>query len=336
MTVPAEPPLDPLGVTVVLPVFWPQVDEERVRLLRDALDSVREQRFPGAFEVLVVDDGSPRPVEAQAPRLGGAVRFVRQAHNGGVARALNRGLAEARHPFIARLDADDRWLPGKIEKQLALFAADPDLTIAGTGMVLTTPEGEATETHVRPGDWAWALEFLAAGGSPFPHGSVVARREVYRLLGGYPQEPALRYCEDYALWADWVRFFKPGMVEEVLYRYTVSPHSVSVAHREEQIRGTQGVQRRLAGLVPARVPEALEELSGIVGCTLFEAGLLAFRMWRFGTVVRLPASAAGPLGAVMPDRRIVRTKLGALDVGAAVGNPAVAPAADAEPLHAAP
>jgi hypothetical protein len=338
LTAPTEPP-DPHAVTVVLPVFFPEADGERVRLLRAALESVHVQRFPSAYEVLVVDDGSPRPVVELAPRLGNetkAVRFVRLPHNTSIANALNRGLAEARYPFIARLDADDRWVETKIEKQLALFAADPDLTIAGTGMTLVTPSGEPIETHVRPGAWAWALDFLAAGGSPFPHGSVLARRDVYRLLGGYPLDPAVRRCEDYALWADWVRFFKPGMVEEALYHYTVSPDSISVAHREEQIRGTQLVQARLEGLIPARVPDALAELAGIVGCTLREAGTLAFKMWRFGAIVRLPPSAAGPLAALMPDRevRIQRGPEGAREAAVVMANPCISIPGDARPIHA--
>ncbi|HEX8168857.1 MAG TPA: glycosyltransferase [Beijerinckiaceae bacterium] len=301
-----EPPHPP-GVTVLLPVFFRDADADRVRLLRDALESVHVQRFPAAYEILVVDDGSPSPIEALAPRLGHeakAVRFIRLQHNCGIAAALNRGLAEARYPFIARLDHDDRWLETKIEKQLALFAGDPDLTIAGTGMTVVTPLDEPIETHVRPGSWAWALDFLAAGGSPLPHGSVLARRDIYRLLGGYPLDGAYRYCEDYALWADWLRFFKPGMVEEALYRYTVSPGSVSVAHREQQIRASILVRQRFDSLAAARIPEALDELSAAMGCTLLEAGFLAFKMWRFGAVVRLPASAVGPLETIMPDRRI--------------------------------
>src|SRR3712207_3197389 len=94
------------------------------------------------------------------------------------------------------------------------------------------------------------------------------------------------------------------MVEETLYRYTVSPHSVSVSHREQQIRGSLLIRKRFEGLVPARVPEALGELARIIGCTLREAGTLAFKMWRFGVVVRLPPAAAAPLAAVMPDREI--------------------------------
>jgi glycosyltransferase involved in cell wall biosynthesis len=295
------------GVTVLLPVFFRHLDAERIRLLRDALRSIHVQRFPSHYEILVIDDGNSSPIAELLPLLKGetmATRFVRLPHNTGIANALNRGLAEARYPFIARLDQDDRWLETKIEKQLALFVDDPDLTITGTGMALVTPEDEAIETHVRPSSWEWALNFLTAGGSPLPHGSVLARRDIYRLLGGYPIDPICEYCEDYALWADWLRFFKPGMVEEVLYHYTVSPHSVSVAYREQQIRGTQLAQARLRNVIPGRVPEALAELARLVGCTLLEAGTLAFKMWRFGVSVRLLPSAAIPLTMIMPDREV--------------------------------
>ena len=219
-----------LGVSVLLPVFLRQAAARDIFWLRRALESVHDQAYPGKVEVLIVDDGSAMPVEGFAAELGAAgsrVRWIRHHRNRGLVHALNSGLRHASHPLIARMDADDEWLPGKIVKQLKLFADDPDLTIAGTGMERVTPSGEAVDQHVRPADWKLLLRFMFDVGCPFPHGSVVARTAIYRLLGGYPHDAALAHCEDFALWGTWLRFFKPAMLEEVFYRYTMGEGSVS-------------------------------------------------------------------------------------------------------------
>src|SRR4051812_23058883 len=109
------------SVSVVLPVFWREADSEDVRLLRRALDSVAIQDFPDEHEIIIVDDGSPVPVASLAsftPEERRTVRILRSERNCGLSHALNRGLVAARFPLVARLDADDRWLPGKIPKQL--------------------------------------------------------------------------------------------------------------------------------------------------------------------------------------------------------------------------
>jgi glycosyltransferase involved in cell wall biosynthesis len=104
------------------------LDEER--FLAEAIASVRGQTF-GDWELLLVDDGSHDRSLAIATESAAAdparVRCLR--HPGGVNRGMsasrNLGLAAARGEYVAFLDADDVWLPGKLEEQLACFAAEP-------------------------------------------------------------------------------------------------------------------------------------------------------------------------------------------------------------------
>ncbi|MGF9759598.1 glycosyltransferase [Microvirga sp. 0TCS3.31] len=302
----------PLAVSVLLPVFFRDLGSEDLRLLRRALDSIRQQEFRDDYEVLVLDDGSAVEIEGVLRKLGNIdlekMRFIRNRRNQGLVYTLNRGLAEARFPLIARLDADDCWLPTKIKKQLDLMEADRDLTITATGMTLVTPEGKALETHVRPGDWTGILRFFVDVGCPFPHGSVLARRDIYTILGGYSHNPASSHCEDYALWGIWLRFFKPAMVEEALYDYTVSSSSVSFVHGEQQRRASGVVNSRFRNLdLIARLPSALGELASILGCSVLDAGMLAYKMWRFRVPVYLPSACLDPLKAIMPDRNLSAT-----------------------------
>ncbi len=314
---------DAPGVSVLIPVLFRQGGAQEVRLLRRALESVHDQRFPGPFEIVLVDDGSPMPVATHMADLGaaaGGVHIVRRAKNQGITTALNAGLVAARHPYIARLDADDAWRPTKIEKQLALFAADPDLTITATGMVLVTPEGKALGTHIRPAEWGPILDFVVDVGCPFPHGSVLARRDIYLALGGYPHLAGYDNCEDFALWSLWLRFFKPRMVEEVLYDYTVSPSAVSQVHGSAQARASDALRANFAKLGLAKtLPAAMTAFATALGLSNIEAGLLAWRMWRHGLAVRLPEAACAPLRAIMPDRDVACGAGEGLSVGEVLG-----------------
>lgn len=103
------------------------------RFLGHALESVLAQDFPAEqMEVLVVDDGSTDDTRAVVARYGSRVRYLHKP-NGGQASALNLGFAEARGEFVALLDADDVWLPGKLRRVVEAFDAHPD-----AGMVYHT------------------------------------------------------------------------------------------------------------------------------------------------------------------------------------------------------
>ena len=110
----------PPSVSVVVPAY------NEPDFLAEALRSVAAQTLPPA-EVIVVDDGSPRDLRAAAESagLGSRLRYVRQDNAGGAA-ARNRGIAMAASEWVAFLDHDDRWLPHKLERQLAAAAAHPE------------------------------------------------------------------------------------------------------------------------------------------------------------------------------------------------------------------
>lgn len=297
------------AISVLLPVFHREKSLTNIAFLRRALESIHDQKISVPYEILLVDDGSPDPVFEQANLLGAAakdVRWIRLDRNMGLVNALNRGICAANYGFIARLDADDSWLPTKIEKQLRLFEADPDLTITATGMRLVRNDDTVIDDLIRPGDWNGILKFFVDGGCPFPHGSVVARTEVYRLLGGYPHSGRFSHCEDYTLWGTWLRFFKPAMVEECLYNYTVSDSSVSAQYGAQQATASQVVNRTFArGNLAGRLPMALQKLSEMLNLSLFNAGRLAYMLWHFGPAVLLPKSTAEVLSVILFDREFV-------------------------------
>jgi glycosyltransferase involved in cell wall biosynthesis len=103
-------------VDVVVPAF------NAARHLREAIDSVLAQSLPPS-RVIVVDDGSTDATAAVARDCGTTVEVVAHAHNRGAAAARNTGIAVATAPYVAFLDADDRWLRDKLERQCAALEA---------------------------------------------------------------------------------------------------------------------------------------------------------------------------------------------------------------------
>jgi glycosyltransferase involved in cell wall biosynthesis len=92
--------------------------------LAGALECILGQTRPPT-EVVVVDDGSSDDTVAIARSWGDPVRVVEQP-TGGPAATRNRGAAEATGDLLAFLDPDDRWLPHKLEVQVAHLTAEPD------------------------------------------------------------------------------------------------------------------------------------------------------------------------------------------------------------------
>ncbi len=112
-------------ISLIIPAF------NRAALIGATLDSVLAQTHP-VSEVLVVDDGSTdntrEVVREYEKRSQGIIRLIQQK-NVGPSAARNHGLSLCTGDYVAFLDADDLWLPRKIEKQLALLQSDP--TAAG-------------------------------------------------------------------------------------------------------------------------------------------------------------------------------------------------------------
>src|SRR6266852_114001 len=82
--------------------------------IEEAIESVLSQDFPSEkMEILVVDDGSTDDTAERVRKYGERVKYLYK-DNGGQASAFNYGSARARGEYVALLDADDYWLPGKL------------------------------------------------------------------------------------------------------------------------------------------------------------------------------------------------------------------------------
>ena len=177
-------------VSVIIPTY------NSARYVTDAVESVLGQSFDD-LEVLVIDDGSTDETEKVMSGYGAPVRYIRQA-NGGVAAARNRGISESRGRFVAFLDADDVWLPFKLERQLEAISQRSNNRACYSAFTVATSELKPAVIY-RSKDQGHFLEALLTSGNIVGTPStVICERELLDEAGGF--DPALSYGADWDLW----------------------------------------------------------------------------------------------------------------------------------------
>lgn len=133
----APPHPDPAAPSVTVVI----ATRDRPVLLRRAVESVLAQRYPGAVEVIAVFDQSAPEADLASDGAGpeGGARRVRVLANErtpGLAGARNTGITAATGELVAFCDDDDLWLPGKLAAQVERLAAEPELELVTTGVLV--------------------------------------------------------------------------------------------------------------------------------------------------------------------------------------------------------
>jgi glycosyltransferase involved in cell wall biosynthesis len=176
-----EPRHDGPLVSVVIPTH------NRPDLVRRALASVVSQSYRGPIETIVVHDKeAPDPTLESGDRLR-PVRAIENNHTPGLAGARNAGLAVARGEFIASLDDDDFWINGKVEAQVSVLLADPELLVVATGVVLHTADGQVRQRQA-VGPLVTRRDLMRARIADLHSSNLMMRRGAFDLAGPYDEE----------------------------------------------------------------------------------------------------------------------------------------------------
>jgi glycosyltransferase involved in cell wall biosynthesis len=191
-----------------------------------------------SLELIVVDDGSTDEtarVLAAAAARDPRVRVLPQA-NEGLTRSLVTGCDAAVGEFIARQDAGDISLPGRLEKQCAVLRRSPTTVLVSCFTRSVGVYGEVvhescvTAAELRAGLRAESLETLRG---PSRHGTVMMRGDAYRRVGGY--RPAFPVAQDIDLWLRLAEIGDVDVVPDVLYEADLSPDSITARRRSDQV-----------------------------------------------------------------------------------------------------
>ena len=191
-----------------------------------AIDSALAQQIE-SLEVVVVDDGSRDGTAQVLAGYGDRIRVIGKKSNRGLAAARNIAVDHARGHFLAFLDADDEWLPGRLEKTIAALETHPTTSMAFSDVVPIDRKGIAlAPTYLHPGMARPPLmeNLMEEGGWPILPSTVTIRRWVFDRVGGQAEEfHGSGGFDDADLWFLLRELGDFAFVPEPLARYRLTP-----------------------------------------------------------------------------------------------------------------
>jgi len=270
-------------ISVIIPTF------NREKLILRALDSVLTQSFRD-IEVWIIDDGgnddTEKVVRARADESPDIpVHFI-HTPNRGVAAARNTGIHRSSGSWIALLDSDDEWLPGKLEKQMAFSLENPGISLIHTeeiwirkGIRVNPPKayrrfgGDVFEK---------SLPVCMIGPS-----TAMFRRDLFEKTGGFDENYPV--CEDYDFWLRTTKRYETGLIPEALtIKYGGHADQLSTTHVAMdywRVRSMCGIMKT-GELSPQRQEAVLRELSRR-GSTLLKGYIKHGREEKFREVLTM-------------------------------------------------
>lgn len=244
-------------VAVIVPCY------DAAPYLARALDSVFAQTYRD-YCVYVIDDGSNDDIATVLHSYAGRVVSLKQEHSGQAA-ARNHGIRLSDSPYVAFLDADDEWLPEKLERQITMFREAPS-----KGMIysdcFTSGDGPSAGSY-------FARNGTPAGGRVFERflkgcdvytPTVIVRRECLLDVGLFDE--TLPVGEDYNLWLRIAARWEVGVIPEVLAIRHFTPGSLSrTTSREQVAKNVITVFEKLLGACPSLAPHERQALRVAIG-----------------------------------------------------------------------
>ncbi|MCI0671729.1 MAG: glycosyltransferase family 2 protein, partial [Myxococcaceae bacterium] len=223
------------------------------RFLPETLDSLLAQTLRD-FELIVVNDGSSDGTQEVLERYQARDRRIRVISNGrlGYTGAANAACQHARGRYIARSDADDISLPGRLVRQVAFLEANPEVAMTGTwAVIFGLKRGELRF----PTD-SDSLKVAPLFYNPFLHSSGMWRSRLFHE-DGVSYDARFSEASDYQLWVDVARRHPVANMPEFLLRYRVTSTSVTLSSAMKQ-RATAKEIRRLQLVALGVEPDARE------------------------------------------------------------------------------
>ena len=226
-------------VSVIMPAFNAE------KTIGASVESVLGQTFEN-WELLVINDGSTdRTIDIMAQFNDKRIRLITQ-ENQGVAAARNTGLRQASGEYVAFLDADDLWLPTKLEKQVALF----NRSGIQLGLVYTKHRG-----FIENLAQSFSMDVDASIGYDnlyhrllimdyVPTLTVMIRASLIAEIGYFRED--LRGTEDWDYWIRIAKYYALERVNEELALYRISPNSLSRNKDKHAIEELKVLDRHLS------------------------------------------------------------------------------------------
>lgn len=213
------------------------------RYLKEAIDSILNQSFLD-FEFVIVDDGSNdrtpgilREYLAKDKRI----RIITNVDNIGLTKSLNKAIRVANGKYLARMDADDIALPGRLGKQIEFMENNPEMGLLGTAYYEIDKQGKIIGSKFFP-LVDKELRKVLIKYNPFFHASVMFKKEPLQKTSLY-DENIIR-AQDYDLWFRLAKNYKLANLAEPLMKRRYSKEMISFKNENEQLFWAQKARKR--------------------------------------------------------------------------------------------
>jgi glycosyltransferase involved in cell wall biosynthesis len=234
-------------VSVIIPTY------NSIRFVTEAIDSVLAQTFQD-FEILVVDDGSNDETrQVLKEKYGDSIRYLYK-ENGGVSSARNYGIERAEGKYIAFLDADDVWMPEKLEKQVELLESDSEIGLCYTGAI-KVDENLELKDYIQAQRYEDACEGLLLNMNILVLSSSFVRKDIVLQTNGF--DSRFSTCADKEYWLRLSLLTKFAPIEEFLVKYRDVTNSMS-SNPDLSKKDTLGVLEKFFNL--PNLPEKYQKL----------------------------------------------------------------------------
>ncbi len=217
-------------VSVIIPTY------NRGKYVVKAIDSVLVQSY-GNIEIIVVDDAS---IDGTGEIMSGLAKkcpniiYIKNDHNLGFVRNLNKGISFAKGEYIARLDDDDIWCdPLKLEKQVGFLEKNKEYVLIGGGVVRVDMQGLEVARYLLPETDAEIKKAILVD-NVFAHSAMVFRKSTFLKAMGY--DGRFGFFADWALWLEIGKMGKFYNFQEFFIHYLDQEGNKPNSNRDYEIR----------------------------------------------------------------------------------------------------
>lgn len=206
-------------VSVILPTY------NCAHFLPGSLESVLSQTYD-FYEIIVIDDGSTDNTKEVLNQLMQKIRYIHLEQNRGLPAARNIGIQSAQGKYIAFLDADDLWLPEKLQTDMEYFDKHPDVSMVYSRHTNIDENGVVLDGEIKRRLPSGNIFIQLFSEQNFIiSSSVVVRKDVFETTGLFDEQ--LFNCQDWDMWLRIAFYFKVAGINKPLVKYRHNPRSLS-------------------------------------------------------------------------------------------------------------
>ncbi|MGP2571268.1 glycosyltransferase [Ornithobacterium rhinotracheale] len=226
--VPHYKPKDRGLVSIILPCYNAE------EFLKECIDSILSQTYQN-WELIIIDDASKDSTEKIIKSFKNSrIKYLKNNKNLGVVKSLNKGIKKAQGKYIARIDADDRMAPQRLERQIAFLFQNPEYAMVGSAHRLINAQG-FTVGYYRYPQYNEEIQLYKNFINPFSHPSAMFKKDIFK---DFNYSDCFPYCEDYELWFRILENHKGYNLPEALTDYRIHGENLSIQKSKEQKENT--------------------------------------------------------------------------------------------------